>query len=225
MAGSRVVGRWLRHDAALVVGPLLALGLVWGGVALVRGANHPTPFPLARMQARASFTVVTDTARAQRVSDRLAGRGRVPVILGQRPHLVGQLRFRTVGTPADGGELVLFVIDNRLHKPLRHLDGAGPRGEPFGEGWEGDYGRLATKYPWLRPLAAIRHADGSYSDPGAALSFRVTTKAPVTFAGILDPDAPPLTDPAHDLSFVVAYVGRQGVWAQRIPAAAAGEVG
>jgi hypothetical protein len=115
--------------------------------------------------------------------------------------------------------LVLFVIDNRLRKPVELIAGVGPRGVDVATGWEGAYGRLAKKYAWLRPLAAIPVA-GGYRDPGESLSFRATQRGPVSFAAALDAGASPLTDPTRDLSFVLAYVADDGVWAERIPASA-----
>jgi hypothetical protein len=133
--------------------------------------------------------------------------------------IVGRLSFEVVGRRGDNGQLVLFVIDNRLHKPLGYIEGIGPQGTNVSQGWDGRFERLAKKYAWLHVLASQRDASGGYSDPGSALIFAPGTPGPVTFAAVLDPDATPVTDPSQDLTFVLAYVGdTQGAWAMRLPA-------
>lgn len=217
--GWGAVGRWSRGQVAGVAATVAVLALIVAGVVVLRPT--PTPFPLARMHARASFTV-TDAAHAPAVADRLTGRHRLTTFVFRRPQIVGQLRFRTVGKKGDGGELTLFVIDNRIHKPLATMAGVGPGGADVAAGWDGDYEKLAAKYSWLHPLAAIPVDDG-YEDPGSSLSFGPALRGPVSFAAALDPGTLPLTRPTRDLGFVLAYVGRDGVWAERIPASSTTE--
>jgi hypothetical protein len=213
--GWEALGTWSRRQRAAVAATVVLLALIGVGVVVLR--PQPTPFPLARMQARATFTV-TDSAHVQAIADRLTGGHRLPALVAiPRQQIVGQLHFATVGSTSDEGELALFVIDNRAARPLGIMSGVGPGGADVAAGWEGDYQRLARKYAWLRPLAEI-HVDGGYQDPGESLSFRPALRGPVTFTAALDPGALPLTRPTRDLGFVLAYVGRDGVWAERVPA-------
>jgi len=208
------LARWTRRQWMALVAAVVVIAVIVVGVVVFR--PRPTPFPLARMQARATFTV-TDADHAEAVAHRLTGRHPLITFVYRGQQLVGQLNFRTVATTGHGGELVLFVIDNRLHSPVQLIAGVGPRGAAVDSGWEGAYGRLARKYPWLHPLAAIRVANG-YRDPGMSLSFRSAQRAPVTFDAVLNRYMEPVADPASDLGFVLAYVGDEGVWAERVPA-------
>lgn len=214
MARSSVI-EWLSRRRVAVIVTAVVVGVaVWGGVVLHAGEPR-TPFPLARMHARVTLTVTTP-AHTQAVVDRLGERRRLARFLLGRQQLVGQLRFRTVGTAGDGGQLALFVIDNRIGQPLGHVSGVGPKRNDVSEGRDGDYERLATKYHWLRSLAAVRIGSG-YGAPGDSISFSPRMRGPVTFTAVISDGLLPLKTPAHELSFVLAYVGRQGVWAQRIP--------
>jgi hypothetical protein len=207
------VARWTRGQWTALVAAVVVIVVIVVGVVMFR--PRPTPFPLARMQARATFTV-TDAAHAQAVAHRLTGHHRLITFVVRRPQIVGQLRFRTVATNADSGELVLFVIDNRISKPVGLIAGVAPHGADVASGWDGAYGRLAEKYPWLRSVAAVRVANG-FTDPGESLSFRPMTRGPIDFTAALAPGMSPMTDPARDLSFVIAYVSDDGVWAERVP--------
>jgi hypothetical protein len=195
------------------------------GIGIAVRADSPTPFPLASMQVRATLTV-TDATHAQRVADRLAGRGRLSAFtgdsIGQRQQLVGQLQFDAVGRSGDDGQLAFFVIDNRLNRPLNMVEGVGGRGANVSRGWDGRYQRLADKYSWLRSLAAIPDGAGGYRDPGEAVAFSPTTGGPVTFVAVMDDSALPIEDLARDLTFVIAYLGgNRGAWAERIPVSGA----
>jgi hypothetical protein len=210
------LGRRLSLAAAALVIFVVAL------VVVVQGAvTSGPPFAVQAMHPRVTL-VVTDESHAQGVVDRMVGPGRLSTFTGRlfraRSQLVGQVDFRTLGRPSDSGELALFVIDNRTHTPLQTIEAIGPAGSNVGQGWDGRFQRLADKYDWLKPLAAVRDSSGGFTDPGMAVVFRPATKGPITFAAVVGADALPLADPAKDLTFVLAYVGdSHGAWATRVP--------
>lgn len=216
------VARWFGERLALLVAAILVfvVGLV---VWLHNVATSGPPFALSAMHARATVTVTT-AGGAGRLLSAFTGRPTSAALLrpiSRRQHLVLRVQFRAGGHASDGGQLALFVIDDRLHKPLSDVYGFGPTGSSEGGGWDGAYQRLADKYRWLAPLREVRDASGGYADPGMAVGWRPGTAGPWMIDAVMDRDAVPVTDVRRDVTVVLAYLGdSRGAWAERVPVTA-----
>lgn len=159
--------------------------------------------------------------QAQAAADRLAGTGRLTVPIAQpgQQQVIGQLTFRTPRTAPHNGQYALFVIDRGPGKPVSQILGTGPAGTDVGQGWDSRYDRIAAKYPWLRMLAQTPAPDGSgFMDPGTALILEPNNPGPITFAALLDPDSPRITDPARQLTVALAFIASNGhvYWATKL---------
>lgn len=222
---TRALGRWFGRQLVLT-GTVVAVVVVVL-VLVIRGhLPASAPFSLSAMHAHAEVTV-TKAGGASRLLETLTD-GRVTTAallhpIRQREHLVFQVHYRTGGRRSDDGQLAMFVIDNRLHKPLSNVYVFGPPGSNVGQGWDGRYERLAHKYRWLASLAAVQDDSGGYTDPGMAVGWPPGTAGPLTIDAVLDPDALPVTDPSTDVTVVLAYLGdSRGAWAVRVPVVTAG---
>ena len=143
--------------------------------------------------------------------------------ISRRQHLVLRVQFRTGGRASDGGQMALFVIDNRLRKPLSDVYAFTTGRGHVGQGWDGRYQRLVGKYGWLSSLAEQRDESGGYADPGLAVGWSPGTAGPFMIDAVLDRDTLPVTDPSRDVTVVLAYLGdSRGAWAERVPIVTAG---
>jgi hypothetical protein len=69
---------------------------------------------------------------------------------------------------------------------------------------------------WLSMLAEQR-TEGGYADPGMAIATAPTARGPITFEAVVNSEALAITDPARQLTFVLAYVvDVRGAWATRV---------
>jgi hypothetical protein len=217
------VGRWFARQLALTVSAAIILVVV---IALAIRSHLPVsaPFSLRAMQAHAEVTV-TNAKDASRLLSTFTGRPTDAAYLrpiSQPRHLVFRVQFRPGGRTKDGGQLALFVIDNRLRKPLDHVFAFGAVGDDFSQGWDSRYQRLVDKYDWLASLAEVPDDHGGYTDP-MAIGWKPGTSGPVMIDAVLDHDALPVTDPGKDVSVVLAYLGdSRGAWAVRVPITTAG---
>jgi hypothetical protein len=209
---------WRTATAALALTAAVATAL-WGW----RDWHDRSPYPASAVSASVHIEAV-DAAEAQARVDKLAGSGRLFAIAEPDPsshpqELVGQLRL-TPPHPSAAGYYGFFVIDNRTHKVLPQLFGAGPPGTNVAAGWDGTYDKAAKKYPWLRMLASIPDGNGGFAPAGMALDIAPGTDGPVTFVAA-DPGAPRITDPATQLTIALVYMNENGpiYWAKKISAA------
>lgn len=183
------------------------------------------PYPASAIHATVHLQLV-DATHVQAVVDALAGPERlsVPVATSGGPWagqvIIGQLRLRTPDNAPALGQYALFVIDNDEHQPVPDMWAVGPAGSNVGQGWDGAYDQLAASYAWLRPLAEIHDDDGTFSDPGSAVSFPPDTASPVTFAAMLPRNSLPITDPGRQLTLALAFLSPDGqvYWAQQLTA-------
>ena len=160
---------WRTATAALALTAAVATAL-WGW----RDWHDRSPYPASAVSASVHIEAV-DAAEAQARVDKLAGSGRLFAIAEPDPsshpqELVGQLRL-TPPHPSAAGYYGFFVIDNRTHKVLPQLFGAGPPGTNVAAGWDGTYDKAAKKYPWLRMLASIPDGNGGFAPAGMALDI------------------------------------------------------
>lgn len=177
------------------------------------------------MQAHAAVTVTTAKGASQLLS-RFTGRPTEAAYLrpiSQPRHLVFRVQFRTGGRVSDSGQLALFVLDNRLHKPLNNVYAFAADDGKFAQGWDGVFQRLPSKYDWLAPLRDVRDESGDFTDPGMAVAWKPGTAGPVMIDAVLDHEALPITDPSKDVTVVLAYLGdSRGAWAERVPVVTTG---
>ena len=213
------VARWVGERLALLVAAVVifVVGIVlW----LHNAAPSGPPFALSAMHTQVEATV-TNAPGATRLLSTFMGRRTDAAYLppiSRRQHLVLRVQFRPLGHAGDGDQMALFVIDNRLHKPLDNVYAFDPLGDDVGQGWDGRFTRLSDKYSWLASLAPVRDDSGGYTDPGLAVDWRPGTAGPWMIDAVMDRDALPVTDPSKDLTVALAYVGdSRGAWAVRVP--------
>lgn len=201
----------------VVVGVAVLLLAVVGQYAWSGWFQRPPYLPEA-VHASATFTVLSPR-QAQAKVDELAGPGRVTVSWRSRQQVVGQLTFTVPPNVRPDDQYALFVIDNRVHRPVPAMWGVGPVETHVGQGWDSRYAQVTQRYSWLASLAAVPAGDGSWADPRTAVSFPADTTSPVTFVAALGPYAPPVTDPRSDLSIALVLISHNGsIWAQNLTA-------
>jgi len=144
----------------------------------------------------------------------------LPMHKGQQ-YVVGHLTYVTPRTVHGDAELVVFLIDQRTHKPVT-MWGVVPNAKArTANGWDGRYNEFPKKFPWLAPVADIRLPDGSFTDPATTFSMLASTSGPVTFVAPVDLTLPKVTNPGKDFLAVLGYLGTDGhvKWAERLPIA------
>jgi hypothetical protein len=193
-----------------------ALAVPWAGRLLHRGA----PFRPSQMNLSLNLAVVPVSDLQPAIEgfgisdDQL--RATPPSSEGQEA-VVGQLSFTIPKPMPDGSQMALFVIDARSHRLTQLAWGYSGGANPPVSGYDGSFGEFATRFQWLKPTAPI-FQDGSYIDPGMAISIPPGAQSPLTFYAVLDPTALPVSDVSQDVSVTLGFVGpdRQIYWAQRI---------
>jgi hypothetical protein len=122
--------------------------------------------------------------------------------------------------------LRIVVLDKRSHLMPSFIAATSARPDDVLAGADGSLDIAEKRYPWLRGIG-LRKTNGSFSNPGCALSVGSIDASPVTFQTVLRP-ARPGTPPEHmvlsapaavqDLLIALISVGpdNQVYWAQRL---------
>jgi len=138
--------------------------------------------------------------------------------------VVGQLSFSIPKRMPDESQMALFVIDERTHALTQQAWGFTEGANKPGSGFDAKFAGFATRYPWLK-ATAFSYKDGSYAQPGTAITIGPGVQGPLTFYAVLDPIAIQVSDVTKDVLVALGFVGPEGqiYWAQRLAATDQGQ--
>ncbi|WP_426507320.1 hypothetical protein ACPPVO_54105 [Dactylosporangium sp. McL0621] len=139
---------------------------------------------------------------------------------------LGRVTWNRPPDPQKGSSFHIVVLDKRSHLMPSCIAATSARPDKVVAGADGSLDIAEKRYPWLRGIG-LRKINGSFSNPGCAVSVRSVDASPVTFQTVLRP-ARPGTPPEHmvatapaaveDLLIALISVGPDGqvYWAQRL---------
>lgn len=139
-------------------------------------------------------------------------------LAGSLPHeFVGRLDMQIPPGAKDAGTYVLVVIDARANRMSSWI--SGPDRPDLSTGWNGSWGVMTERYPWLSAARGSYHDDG-YIDP-LGLMMNPDAGRSVAFEGLLASDSAALSP--GDLSIALIFFGPDGqlYWATQVPVTAA----
>jgi hypothetical protein len=198
-----------RIAVALVAAALLAGLLAWalfglrglGGESAVQPAQ-PGPVTPEALDLRARTWVVPERDVAAFLEARTGRNAEFAMSAPDANAIVVRLNWTPQQTEA---RLGVVVIDGPSQLAAQTLQTSplviGYTNLNVQYGWDGRYGVLAERYPWLAPTADVQNPDGSVSDGASAVFFEPRDGGPMWIiarfprdAGIpsFRPDTPPV---------------------------------
>jgi hypothetical protein len=194
------------------------------GASYLLGASSHAPFSLSSTHPLVSgVSILTTEGRdasnvhvaLHELADGPVGAVALSNVKDQQ-YIVGRFSMSARSAPA-GSQYALTIIDNRTHQPLTQVWPASTERGTLTAGWDYGMNNIGKHFTWLSPLID-RRVNGGYEDSGQAVTWASGPARAFAFYGLLARDAPPVTDPARDLTIALVFIGpnRQPWGAERL---------
>jgi hypothetical protein len=200
----------------MMVGVLTVALIAIGAVTAKQRWNDRTPYPASSMNLHLTFAVHGQTDQQAALDALAPNSGMVALASPFTQVVIGQLDFTQPPQAPPGSQYALIFIDRGTNTVAKWVESASPQVSDGGC-WDGRFGNLAKRYPWLSATAPVP-VNGGWTDPGSAVCFAPDSHGPITFAVPFDQGSGAVADSGHDLLIALGFVADDGhvFWAQRL---------
>lgn len=210
----------MKRTAALVLGVAFLLAGV-GGMAAWRWWHSRPPYGPETLRAQATLQLVD-----QATADAALRPVNAEVAEQADQIFLGRVSWSQPPHPQQNNSFRIVVLDKRSHSMPGFIAVTSSRPDEVSTGSDESLDLAEKRYRWLRGIGG-RQVNGSYGNPGSAISVSAVSASPVTFQFVLRPVRPG-TSPEHavptapattaDLLIALISVGPDGqvYWADRL---------